>query len=229
MAFYVYLHTNNLDGKMYVGITSQDSPESRWGSDGRRYSREGYFGRAIEKYGWDNFSHEYWVVDSEEAMKQCEKDMIAFFDTKAPNGYNCTDGGDGSLGFHPSLESRKKISDSLKGENSPNYGKRQSKETVDKRRKSMYGKNKGKVRSEETVAKMRENNAGSGNPMYGKTQTDEARKKISVALSGENNPNYGTHQSEETKDKNRQRFKGRKQIIGPDGKRHWAPVEENTL
>lgn len=81
---------------MYVGVTKRKRPELRWGEKGKGYCGNEYFWRAIQKYGWEEgFSHEYWEVPTEEAMKQCEKDMIAFFNTKSPNGYNLTTGGDG--------------------------------------------------------------------------------------------------------------------------------------
>ena len=51
----VYCHVNNVNGKKYVGITSK-RPNDRW-KNGYGYSRKFYFGRAIHKYGWDNFTH----------------------------------------------------------------------------------------------------------------------------------------------------------------------------
>lgn len=55
--FCVYKHTNRINGKVYIGITSQKVQE-RWGSQGQKYKGSTYFYHAIQKYGWDNFDHE---------------------------------------------------------------------------------------------------------------------------------------------------------------------------
>ena len=48
--FTVYCHTNKINGKKYIGITSK-KPEYRW-NNGKGYSTQIVFARAIEKYGW---------------------------------------------------------------------------------------------------------------------------------------------------------------------------------
>mgnify|MGYP002513570873 CR=1 FL=1 len=53
----VYVHTNVINGKKYVGMTSQ-TPERRWGTNGRGYKQNLYFSSEIQEYGWDNFKHE---------------------------------------------------------------------------------------------------------------------------------------------------------------------------
>ena len=54
--FCVYKHTSP-NGKSYIGITSMNPPEKRW-KNGKGYSHNKYFTNAINKYGWDNFTHE---------------------------------------------------------------------------------------------------------------------------------------------------------------------------
>ena len=44
-------------GKRYIGITSQDPPEKRWGRGGYEYRPNKHFWSAICRYGWDNFNH----------------------------------------------------------------------------------------------------------------------------------------------------------------------------
>lgn len=51
----VYCHENKSNLKKYYGITSQN-PSQRW-SNGKGYKNNPYFSHAIEKYGWDNFTH----------------------------------------------------------------------------------------------------------------------------------------------------------------------------
>ena len=55
--WYVYMHTNKINNKKYIGITGQDRYWYRWRSDGSGYKTQ-VFGKAIEKYGWNNFKHE---------------------------------------------------------------------------------------------------------------------------------------------------------------------------
>ena len=49
----VYRHISP-SGKVYIGITSV-KPELRWN---RGYGKQTIFGKAISKYGWNNFTHE---------------------------------------------------------------------------------------------------------------------------------------------------------------------------
>lgn len=92
MKWIIYKHTNKINGKSYIGQTLQDL-EARWGN-GKNYSRAFKFGQAIEKYGWDNFSHEI-IEDnilSQEDANQKECYYIDLFNTYVA-GYNSTKGG----------------------------------------------------------------------------------------------------------------------------------------
>lgn len=58
LSYFVYKHTNLVNGKVYIGITSR-LPEKRWGRNGCNYRSNHHFYNAILKYGWDSgFSHE---------------------------------------------------------------------------------------------------------------------------------------------------------------------------
>ena len=106
----VYKHTSP-NNKVYIGITSQ-RPSHRW-QNGQGYHTQRYFWRAIQKYGWDNFTHEILFTGlSEKDAKEKEIELIAFYQSWHPNfGYNVSLGGDGSNGFHPTDEMKKKISE----------------------------------------------------------------------------------------------------------------------
>ena len=113
--FYVYIHTCKANGKRYVGVTGRD-PESRW-QEGKGYKTNKHFYSAILKYGWDNFEHEVFEVDSKEEMYYAEKYLIAYYHTtESKFGYNHSAGGEKSaLGCKHSEEARKHMSESHKG------------------------------------------------------------------------------------------------------------------
>lgn len=125
--FCVYIHTNKLNGKKYVGITCQD-PNKRW-RNGNGY-KNGYFSNAIKKYGWDNFEHEI-VYDGipEDFAKQFEMELIEKYKTMDGRyGYNLCEGGNSTTGYHHTESSKSKMSASkkgmYKGNRNPMYGKR---------------------------------------------------------------------------------------------------------
>jgi group I intron endonuclease len=167
----VYIHTNKINGKKYVGQTCK-KPESRW-ANGCGYKTQKYFYRAIEKYGWDGFEHEIIASNLTKAeADQLEKDLIKSFNTQNPdNGYNLTGGGDGMFGWTPSDEWIKKQRELNTGEHNPFFGKRHSEETKKKISEANSGNipgNKGKPHTEKSKELMRENRkgktAGENNP-----------------------------------------------------------------
>lgn len=88
----IYKHTNLINGKIYIGQTCK-KPEYRWGANGCRYENCPKFWNAIQKYGWDNFSHEIIEVNlTQEQANEREIYWIAFYDS-FHNGYNMTEGG----------------------------------------------------------------------------------------------------------------------------------------
>lgn len=104
----VYTHTNNINGKKYVGITC-NKPERRW-RNGKGYILQQFY-NAIQKYGWDNFTHEILFnnLTEKEANKK-EIYLIEKLNTKSPNGYNMSSGGDSTCGFKMSEETKQKLS-----------------------------------------------------------------------------------------------------------------------
>jgi len=87
MGYNVYKHTNLINGKSYIGITSQKC-ENRWGINGKGYELQPKFYHAIQKYGWDNFEHKilYTDLDKDTAL-QIEADLIQKYNS-IENGYN---------------------------------------------------------------------------------------------------------------------------------------------
>lgn len=124
--FIVYMHENKINHKKYIGITCQ-KPSQRW-RGGKGY-KIGLFKKAIDKYGWDNFNHVvlFEHLSKEEACKK-EMELIDKYNTMNTNyGYNLCEGGNLTLGYHHTEESKKKMSEKRKGmyvgEKNPMYNK----------------------------------------------------------------------------------------------------------
>lgn len=92
----VYLITNKINGKQYVGQTT-NSVENRWRE--HNWSKNGCraLKNAINKYGKENFKiEEIYRTISLEELDEREKEFIIKFNTLAPNGYNLKTGGNRS-------------------------------------------------------------------------------------------------------------------------------------
>ena len=109
----VYQHKNKINGKVYIGITSQ-KPEQRWGSQGCNYKSSPHFYSAIQKYGWDNFEHNilFTELTKEQACLK-EQELIKEYNSMNREfGYNSTSGGDI---FTMNEETKQKISQAMMG------------------------------------------------------------------------------------------------------------------
>ena len=109
----VYQHKNKINGKIYIGITSQ-KPEDRWGSQGCNYKSSPHFYSAIQKYGWNNFEHNilFTELTKEQACLK-ERELIKEYDLMNREfGYNSTSGGDI---FVMNEETKQKISQAMMG------------------------------------------------------------------------------------------------------------------
>lgn len=144
---YIYLVTNRLTGKQYVGQTTRLDIHTRWNQHKKgKYSLGRYIRAAYCKYGIDNFKFEIICVCFDDDCDKYEDDYIIKYGTLAPNGYNLRAGGGNNGKHHPdtiklmserlkgrqvaphSVETRKKISEANKGAKNPNYGKKMSEE-----------------------------------------------------------------------------------------------------
>ena len=159
----IYLTTNNIREKVYVGKLVNERKKTYLGSGT-------YVRRAIKKYGKENFSRitlEDGITDHDYLCER-EKYWIAFYDSTNPDvGYNLTEGGGGLLGFHHSEETLEKLSESHKGQIPWNKGISPSKETLEKLSESHKGQtpwNKGISPSEETLEKMSKSKKGIKHP-----------------------------------------------------------------
>lgn len=178
----IYRITNKINGKPYVGQTRQKLSQRIYGHKSNK--GKSAIDAAIAKYGWKNFTVEIIEVCPVESLNEKERYWIAKLNSKAPNGYNLTDGGDGCTGYKHTAKSRAKISANhadVSGENNPQYGKPLSEEQKAKISASEKGKlawNKGKKMSEEQKRKLSVARTGK---KYG-SRSPETCAKISAAL-----------------------------------------------
>ena len=152
MSYIIYAHTNKINGKIYIGLTSM-KPEERW-RNGKRYKEGTHFRNAIEKYGWDNFEHKIIKENlTKTEASYWEQYYISFYNSVDRRyGYNMSTGGE--HGGHPqTAETRKRISENCTGF-------------------------KGKRHTDESLAKMQKAKCGENHPMYGKHFSDEAKAKL---------------------------------------------------
>jgi len=152
---YIYLITNKINGKIYVGKHSTNNLD------------DGYMGsgvvikKAINKYGIENFTKDYLAFcDTENKLNWFEKFYIKKYKARE-TGYNLTDGGDGVLGWHHSEETKEKLRKPL------------SESTKQKLRDFNIGLH----HSEETKIKMH-------NSHIGKTFSEEHKQHISNVRKG---------------------------------------------
>lgn len=159
--YILYCHTNKVNGKKYIGITST-KPEKRW-QNGKGYCHNSYFYSAIQKYGWDSFSHEIWYTDLTVAeANELEIAMIEKYNSANREfGYNIDLGG--NQAGKVSEETRRKHRENQLGEKShwygktgalnPMYGRKMSYEEKEYRRILSTGKK----HTEESKLKMSQN------------------------------------------------------------------------
>ena len=200
----VYVHRNTVNGKQYCGITSQ-KPEYRW-RDGDGYAHNTHFQRAIQKYGWGAFEHIVLCegLSHQEANALEQKYILEHSLTDQGFGYNQTAGGDGTIGYIHTEETRRKMSASRTGREFSLETRMKISEKNSGERNGMYGAvpwNKGLPMPAEVREKISQNRKGKCvgelHPMYGKSQ------------SGELHPRYGKHHSKESLQKISASLKGK--------------------
>jgi len=94
----VYCVTCKINSKKYIGKTICNISKRKKEHEGNTHKEKGFiFHRALRKYGIENFDWEILFESSNnEILNRIEIDFIREENTKKPNGYNMTDGGEGS-------------------------------------------------------------------------------------------------------------------------------------
>jgi group I intron endonuclease len=197
---YVYITTNIINGKQYVGDRSClcDPNEDKYLGSGRPY-----FKNALREYGKENFKKKILeLLPTRIDAFNAQEKYIQKYNTLVPNGYNISPKGGHNVINSMSKETRNKISvkkkelfkDKMKhpmfhkgylisGENNGMYGKNHSSDSIQKI------KNSKKNISEETKKKLRG------------PKSMECRKNMSKSAKGRISPRKGVTLSKEIRDK----------------------------
>ena len=153
---YIYLITNKITRKQYVGQTLQNDIHIRWNQHKRRYKT--MLGRCIlsayQKYGIQNFDFKIICVCFDDDCNKLEEFYIKKFNTLVPNGYNLQTGGNNCK---HSEETKLLMSQNRKGKGLNCV--------TEEMRKTRLGRF-----------------AGERNPNFGKTLSVKQRKQISDGM-----------------------------------------------
>lgn len=179
--YIVYLHVNNINNKVYVGITHHTNPELRWRCG---YKNNPHFIAAINKYGWNNFEHIVLFRNLPKIIACREEQLLIKRYRKKNKCYNISNGGEGVFAIS---ESTKEKLRRYKGELASQYGKKHSKERIEQQRISSLNSwkklDKEKINCRLAGVKPHQYKAGNLHPNYGKSISEEHRNKIKISLS----------------------------------------------
>ena len=166
---FIYLVTNTINNKVYVGKTRFDVV-FRW--KGHRVDAKRRVGfalhAAMRKYGEQNFQVSILATCPASKLNTMEKIWIFLLNSIAPNGYNLTSGGDGGEDIAP--ETRERRRKAAKAQ----WADPAMRKVIQSSLLHHKGKRKGEIRnfSEESRKRLSDS-------MRKRMASDEERKKIS--------------------------------------------------
>ena len=183
----IYRYLNVVNGKSYVGRSNNLSHRH---IEHLSLLRRGVepcvlLNKAWQKYGEENFRYEILCYCDEDELNDREIEFIEKYDSFR-NGYNCTEGGDGVLGYKHTDAAKEKIGSHFRG-----------KTLSDEHRRKMSESQKGRPLTEdhkvalssawthERKISMTMKRSGENNPNYGKRGKDSCNKSAVIASSGE--------------------------------------------
>jgi group I intron endonuclease len=146
---YIYIITNKIDNKKYIGQTLENDIRERWKSHFKKGSNCRYLKHALVKYGKNNFKFDIICICFDSDCDRYEKEYMEKYNTIVPNGYNLREAGNN--GRH-NIETKKKIADSVR----------------------LYYS----TLSVEQKKEIKEKHSGINNPLFGKKRTKEQLKNV---------------------------------------------------
>lgn len=197
---YIYKVTNKINGKTYIGKTTRDF-DKRYMCNIGLNTKNKLLKKDIEIFGIENFDiqKKFDVAYSDDELDRLEiKYIEEFHCLETEGGYNRESGGrrgrpseilrreqsESHKGYVMPDSQKQKISDALKGEKSPRYGKSLASETREKISSSLKefyvthdAPTKGRKLSSEQIEKMRAK-------LKGRKYSQETLNKISESLKG---------------------------------------------
>lgn len=188
---YIYKITNQLNQKLYIGLTTKTRPTDRFSQ--HRYlanhpeqeASESYLHKAMRKDGINNFSFEIIEECSNDQLEEREMYWINYYHTwigdPKCNGYNLTKGGEGTKGFSRQQSATEK---QHKKEILTQYYINHPEKKEEQRQRTLQLWQNEEYRQKVTNGvknfydKHPDIFKGENNPMYGKKHTEEALSKI---------------------------------------------------
>jgi|AntAceMinimDraft_16_1070373.scaffolds.fasta_scaffold02383_9 group I intron endonuclease len=165
---YVYITTNSVNGKQYVGDHSSNKLEDNYIGSGN------IIVHAVNKYGKEKFKKEILeFFDTKQEAFNAQEKWINACDTLKPNGYNISPKGGHNVGGCFSEETLEKLRIGGKNHIKTSEHKRKISEGVKKalkEKKFEMPSWEGKTHSNETKNKMRKSHTG-------KKMSDESKEK----------------------------------------------------
>jgi group I intron endonuclease len=192
---FIYITTNLINGKQYIGDHSCDNLEK----DKYYVGSGNILYEAIYKYGKKNFKREILeFFPTKQSAFDAQEKYIIEYNTLTPNGYNISPKGGMNVRGCCSEETKRKISEANRGKDTWMKGKHHTEEAKEKlrykksdeHRRKIGLKSKGRTpmkvkhHTEEAKEKIRQ-------ARIGIKATDESRQKMSIAQMGEKNNMYG--------------------------------------
>lgn len=157
---YIYLITNTINNKKYVGQTLREDINQRWKQHKAKKSIGRCLKAAYEKHGVENFLFQIICICFNEDCNKYEEEYIKKYNTISPNGYNLESGGKNNF-THP--DTKKLISEKLKG-------RKLSEERIEKMKQGMRN-------YIITDIKRKEINMKISNKLKGKKLSEEEKNK----------------------------------------------------
>ena len=163
----VYLITNLINNKKYVGVTTRSLKE-RWSEHTSKKNDNRLITKAILKYGKENFGFELikeFFNITENKLLEKETFYIEKYDTLVPRGYNLVRHSDGKLIVNE--KTKKKLSIKCRG-----------------KKNGMFGKHHSEGMKRKSSDRVKKYQSGKNHPFFGKHHTKKSKIKISKSLKG---------------------------------------------
>lgn len=185
MNYTVYLRTNLINGKQYVGQTGDfERREKQFNRIHQRYANK-ILTIDRQKYGLESFKVEILsIVENREEAWKLEEKYIKELNTKYPNGYNMSDGGFTNKGTKHTEESKNNMKEAAK-----NYWA--CEEMVTKQAEIVRKYFEEHPEARKKLSDIGKQNTGGKNPFFGKRHKEETKKHWSEIRKGK-------HYSKET-------------------------------